>query len=93
MREQGEYLALTRYHLDTGFHQPLLTWKRSRAAQQKTAKFSPSGSYSKEDLRPVNGDELGKFAPSVTQGLASMPQWACFEALCTCGWLRAEGLT
>ena len=80
VREQGKYLTLTRYHLDAGFHQPLLTRKRSQAAQQETAKFSPSGSCSKEDLRPVYGDELGKFAPSVTQGLASMPSVCSFRS-------------
>lgn len=46
---QGKYPTLTQYQLD-------------RAARQETAKFSPSGSCSTEDLRPGYGDELGQFA-------------------------------
>lgn len=66
--EQGEDLRLKQNHHDAGFQQPLLTWNRIWAAQQETGRFSPSGSCSKGDLRPVDGDELGRFAVPVTQG-------------------------
>lgn len=79
-REQGEYLDPTWCHLDTGFHQPLPTQKRSWAAQQERAKLSPSGSCSEEGLRPVYGDELGTFALPVTQGLASTPPAGSFRS-------------
>lgn len=66
--ERDEDLTLTWNHRDAGFHQPLLTWSRIWAAQQERGKFSPSGSCSEGDLRPVHGDELGRFAVPVTQG-------------------------
>lgn len=65
--------SVTQCHLDTCIHQPSFTRKRSQAANnfQKRAKFSPSGSWSQEDLGP-QGHNQRQFAPSVTQGLASM---------------------
>lgn len=87
--KQGKRLTLTQCHLDTGFHQPLLTQKRSWAAQQETAKVQSLWQL----LR--GGFEAGVWcqAPPVIQALARMPSVGSFEALCPCGWHRAERLT